>query len=553
MNIQSSPAHLQHGTDLRASADHPWWRGATIYQIYPRSFADSNGDGIGDLPGITAKLDHVADLGAEAIWISPFFTSPMKDFGYDVADFCDVDPIFGTLADFDALVARAHSLGLKVLIDQVYSHSSDQCAWFTESRQSKDNPKADWYVWADPKADGSPPTNWQSVFGGPAWQWDARRRQYYLHNFLTEQPDLNVHNPEVQEALLGVARFWLDRGVDGFRIDALNFAMHDLEYRDNPPAPDDGRTKGRPFDYQLKKYNQGHLGIVDFIERIRGVMDEYGATFSVAEVGGEESEREMRLYTAGNTRLNSAYGFDFLYAPALTASYIADTLAKWPAEEPGWPSWAFENHDAPRAVTRWSSDAMRADAGLTEAFLRLKMALLVSLRGNIILYYGEELGLDQVHIPFDRLQDPEAIANWPLTLSRDGARTPMPWDAGSNHLGFGSGEPWLPVGDSHATRAVSRQASDAESLLNLTRDLLALRNSERAMRWGSLNCIDTGGDDVLAFVREGEGEAVTCVFNLTENTAAWPKAGAAGAVLTNVNGAVAGEALPPFGAVMMRG
>ena len=334
--------------------------------------------------------------------------------------------------------------------------------------------------------------------------------------------------------------------------------MHDLEYRDNPPAPDDGRTKGRPFDYQLKKYNQGHLGIVDFIERIRGVMDEYGATFSVAEVGGEESEREMRLYTAGDNRLNSAYGFDFLYAPTLTASYIADTLAKWPAEEPGWPSWAFENHDAPRAVTRWSSDAMRADAGLTEAFLRMKMALLVSLRGNIILYYGEELGLDQVHIPFDRLQDPEAIANWPLTLSRDGARTPMPWDAGSNHLGFGSGEPWLPVGDSHATRAVSRQAGDAESLLNLTRDLLALRNSERAMRWGSLNCIDTAekdrdGDDVLAFVRECEGEAVTCVFNLTENTAAWPKAVAAGTVLTTINGAAAGEALPPFGAVMMRG
>ena len=558
MNIQSSPKT----TDLRAATDHPWWRGATLYQIYPRSFADSNGDGIGDLPGITAKLDHVADLGAEAIWISPFFTSPMKDFGYDVADFCDVDPIFGDLADFDALVARAHDLGLKVLIDQVYSHSSDQCAWFTESRQSKDNPRADWYVWADPKPDGSPPTNWQSVFGGPAWQWDARRRQYYLHNFLTEQPDLNVHNPEVQEALLGVARFWLDRGVDGFRIDALNFAMHDLAMRDNPPAPDDGRTKGRPFDYQLRQYNQGHLDIVHFIERIRGVMDEYGACFSVAEVGGDESEREMKLYTEGTARLNSAYGFDFLYAPALTASSIAETLARWPDEEGvGWPSWAFENHDAPRAVSRWVSAAVRDDADLREAFLRLKMALLVSLRGNIILYYGEELGLDQVEIPFDRLQDPEAIANWPLTLSRDGARTPMPWDATSNHLGFGvgdiGGEPWLPTGPNHAERAVSRQAEDAASLLNLTRDLLAIRNSERAMRWGNLTCIDTGGDDVLAFVREyhnGQGgEAVTCVFNLTETAAAWPKGVAAGAVLQSINGAAAGEALPPFGAVMMRG
>ena len=553
MNIQSSPAHMHGVTDLRACPDFPWWKGATIYQIYPRSFADSNGDGIGDLPGITAKLDHVADLGAEAIWISPFFTSPMKDFGYDVADFCDVDPIFGTLADFDALVARAHSLGLKVLIDQVYSHSSDQCAWFEESRQSRDNPKADWYVWADPKPDGSPPTNWQSVFGGPAWQWDARRRQYYLHNFLTEQPDLNVHNPVVQEALLGVARFWLDRGVDGFRIDALNFAMHDLQFRDNPPAPDDGRVKGRPFDYQLRQYNQGHLDIVKFIERIRGVMDDYGATFSVAEVGGDESEREMKLYTEGGKRLNSAYGFDFLYAPALTASAICETLAKWPDEAGvGWPSWAFENHDAPRAVSRWVSENVRSDAALREAFLRLKMALLVSLRGNIILYYGEELGLDQVDIPFDRLQDPEAIANWPLTLSRDGARTPMPWDAGSNHLGFGSGEPWLPTGESHAARAVNRQASDAASLLNLTRELLTLRNSQRALRWGTMTCIDTGGDDVLAFTRVLDGEAVTCVFNLTEEPAAWPKAVAAGAVLTTINGAAAGEELPPFGAVMMR-
>ena len=227
----------------------PWWKGATIYQIYPRSFMDSNGDGIGDLPGITARLDHVASLGVDAIWISPFFRSPMKDFGYDVSDYRDVDPIFGTLADFDALVARAHALGLKVLIDQVYSHSSDEHEWFAESRASRDNRKADWYVWADAKPDGSPPSNWQSVFGGPAWTWDARRGQYYLHNFLSSQPQLNMHNPQVQDAALGVMRFWLERGVDGFRIDALNFAMHDPELKDNPPAPATNKQRTRPFPF----------------------------------------------------------------------------------------------------------------------------------------------------------------------------------------------------------------------------------------------------------------------------------------------------------------
>ena len=541
----------------------PWWKRGVIYQVYPRSFADSDGDGIGDLAGIEAHLDHIASLGVDAIWLSPIFPSPMADFGYDVADYTGVEPMFGDLAAFDRLLAAVHARGLKLLLDFVPNHSSTRHPWFVESRSSRDNPKRDWHFWRDPAPDGGPPNNWISDMGGPAWELDPVTGQYYLHTFLKEQADLNWRNPEVAAAMTDVLRFWLDRGVDGFRIDALNFAMHDLEFRDNPPAPDDGRVKGRPFDYQLRQYNQGHLDIVHFIERIRAVMDDYGATFSVAEVGGDESEREMKLYTEGTARLNSAYGFDFLYAPALTASSIAETLARWPDEEGvGWPSWAFENHDAPRAVSRWVSAAVRDDADLREAFLRLKMALLVSLRGNIILYYGEELGLDQVEIPFDRLQDPEAIANWPLTLSRDGARTPMPWDATSNHLGFGEGdiggEPWLPTGPNHAERAVSRQAEDAASLLNLTRVLLAFRNSERAMRWGNLTCIDTGGDDVLAFVREyhnGQGgEAVTCVFNLTETAAAWPKAvKPTGTVLTNINGAVAGDPLPPFGAVFLRG
>lgn len=407
----------------------PWWKGAAIYQIYPRSFADSNGDGIGDLNGITAHLDHVATLGVDAVWLSPFFTSPMKDFGYDVADYRDVDPIFGTLADFDALIARAHALGLRVIIDQVYSHTSNEHPWFQQSRASRSGDKADWYVWADAKPDGSPPSNWQSVFGGPAWTWDARRQQYYMHNFLKEQPQLNGHNPAVQQALLDTARFWLNRGVDGFRLDAINFAMHDPALTDNPPAPATNRARTRPFDFQLKLHNQGHADIPPFLERIRALLDEYGAGFTVAEVGGEDSDREMKLFTTGGTRLDSAYGFDFLYAERLTPALVADAVARWPdAPGIGWPSWAFENHDAPRALSRWTTPEH------APAFARMKMLLLACLRGNIFLYQGEELGLTQVDIPFDALLDPEAIANWPMTLSRDGARTPMPWKIGRAHV-----------------------------------------------------------------------------------------------------------------------
>lgn len=486
----------------------PWWRGAAIYQIYPRSFMDSNADGIGDLPGITQKLDHVSDLGVDAIWISPFFKSPMKDFGYDVSDYCDVDPIFGTLEDFDALIARAHSLGLKVLIDQVYSHTSDEHAWFAESRSSRTNDKADWYVWADPKPDGSPPSNWQSVFGGPAWTWDARRGQYYLHNFLSSQPQINGHNPDVQNALLDVARFWLDRGVDGFRIDALNFLMHDPQLRDNPPAPQTDRQRTRPFDFQIRQYNQSHPDIPAFIARIREVTDSYDAIFTVAEVGGDEAEAEMKAFTAGETHLNSAYGFNFLYADRFTPGLICSAQAQWPDEpELGWPSWAFENHDAPRALSRWCAPEHR------DAFARLKMLLLMALRGNVILYYGEELGLTQVDIPFDQLHDPEAIANWPLTLSRDGARTPMPWTAEAPHGGFTSAEPWLPVGAVNQQLAVDVQRDDPQSLLSYTKQVLALRNANPALHHGAVvSCKPEG--DLLELTREADGQRLRCLFNM---------------------------------------
>lgn len=527
------------------AASMPWWRGAAIYQVYPRSFQDSNGDGVGDLPGITSRLEYIARLGVDAIWISPFFTSPMRDFGYDVADYCDVDPIFGTLADFDALVARAHDLGLKVLIDQVYAHTSNEHAWFTESRTSRDNPKADWYVWADPKADGSPPSNWQSVFGGPAWTWDARRGQYYLHNFLSSQPQLNCHLPAVQDALLGVARFWLDRGVDGFRLDALNFAMHDPALRDNPPASANGKPRTRPFDFQQRLYNQSHADIPLFLERIREVLDQYDAIFTVAEVGGEGALGEMHAFTQGDRRLNSAYGFNFLYADRLTPCLVADALGEWPeAAGTGWPSWALENHDAPRALSRWCRPDHR------DAFARLKVMLLASLRGNIIIYQGEELGLTQVEIAFGQLMDPEAIANWPLTLSRDGARTPMPWTAQDEQGGFTQGQPWLPLGEENMARAVDRQEGDASSLLALTRDLVALRRDNGVLRSGTCEVL-VADETRLVLRRTLNGEVVLAVFNFSAEPADWPaEAGAEGEIIKSVNGAELGR-LPPFGAIII--
>ena len=498
-----------------ATVHYPWWRGATIYQIYPRSFSDSNGDGVGDLPGITARLDHIASLGVDGIWISPFFQSPMKDFGYDVSDYRAVDPLFGTLEDFDRLVARAHALRLKVIIDQVYSHTSDAHAWFQKSRASRVNDKADWYVWADAKPDGSPPSNWQSVFGGGAWTWDARRGQYYLHNFLSSQPNINLHNPDVQDAMLYVGRFWLDRGIDGFRLDAINFAAHDPQLRDNPAAPDTGAVRTRPFDFQLHTYNQSHPIIVDFVARVRAMTDTYGDIFTVAEVGGADPVAEMQRFTAQPGGINSAYSFDFLYAPTLSPKLVEKVLEQWPARpEIGWPSWAFSNHDAPRAISRWASEDDRA------AMARLNLLLLISLRGNIFLYQGEELGLPQAAIAFEDLQDPEAITNWPLTLGRDGARTPMPWSSNASHGGFSHARPWLPIPDSHLALAVDAQNGDPESQLNLTRSLVRLRADHDALFSGDARVL-VAGDALLVIERTTEIQRLLCVFNLGATPAEW--------------------------------
>ncbi len=509
MNLEIIPK-----SGKRSESTTEWWRGAVIYHVYPLSFADSNGDGYGDLRGVTDHLDYIKSLGVDAIWLSPFYTSPMRDFGYDVSNYCDVDPVFGTLADFDALIAGAHAHGLKVIVDQIYSHTALQHPWFQESRRDRVNPKADWYVWADAKPDGSPPTNWQSVFMGPAWTWDSRRGQYYLNNFQTDQPDLNVHNGEVQEALLDVARFWLDRGVDGFRLDAINFSMHDPQFRDNPPAGDTGK-RTRPFDYQHHFYNQSHPDIPKFLERVRALTESRDAIFLVAEVGGEQAGAEMRLYTQGQKRLHSAYGFQYLYSDKLTSALVRDCSLGWKgARDEGWPSWAFSNHDAPRVVSRWS------DNGDETAFAKLALLLLVTLRGSVFVYQGEELGLPQGEVPHMALRDPEAIANWPHTLGRDGARTPMPWRATSVNAGFSAGVPWLPLDPVHRDMAVDTQERQPDSTLHFARRAIALRRSLPALRSGSIRFRDEP-EPLLVFERDEGRQALLCAFNLGARAIRW--------------------------------
>ncbi len=485
-----------------------WWRGAVIYQIYPRSFRDSDGDGIGDLNGIAERLDHVAGLGVDGIWLSPFFTSPMKDFGYDVADYRDVDPMFGTMADFDRLLDRAHELGLKVVIDQVYSHSSDQHAWFRESRSSRDNPKADWYVWADPKPDGTPPNNWLAVFGGHSWTWEPRRKQYYFHNFLVEQPDLNLHNPEVQDEILDTARFWLDKGVDGFRLDVANFYMHDRELRDNPPVPHPDPIK--PYWMQRQLYTRSRPETLDFVARLRGVMDEYDARMTVAEIASATPVQTMVEYTEGPDRFHTAYSFVFLrgaFGAGDVRRGIEESLA---ASKDAWPSWAFSNHDVIRVASRFGEPSAERS--------KMLIALLACLRGTAFLYQGEELGLTNSEVPFERLQDPEGIAFWPEHKGRDGCRTPMPWAADAPNAGFSSsGETWLPLEAAHFPLAADRQDGDPDSPLNFTRRFLAWRRGHEVLRTGDIRFLDAD-EPLLAFERSGGGARMLCAFNLGGGT-----------------------------------
>lgn len=493
--------------------DAPWWRGAVTYQIYPRSFLDTDGDGVGDLPGIIERLDYVAGLGVDAIWIAPFFKSPMADFGYDIADYRDVDPLFGTLADFDALLAEAHRLGLKVMIDQVLSHNSIEHAWFRESRENRDNPKADWYVWADAKDDGSPPNNWLSLFGGSAWQWEPRRGQYYLHNFLASQPDLNFHNAEVRAAILDSVRFWLDKGVDGFRLDAINFCFHDRQLRDNPPKPKHERT-GRgfspdnPYAFQYHYYNNTRPENLAFLGELRALMDGYPDVAALGEISSEDSLATMAEYTRPG-RLHMGYSFELL-TDDFSASHIRGTVQRLEAQmTEGWPCWAISNHDVERVLTRWGRGHSSAPLA------NLLTAMVCSLRGSVCVYQGEELGLTEAELPYEALQDPYGIAFWPQFKGRDGCRTPMPWNDADAQAGFSRGMPWLPVPQEHRKLAVSRQDADPDSVLNGFRAFVRWRKAQPALRWGDIAFLDTA-EPVLAFTRHLDGQTILAVFNLSD-------------------------------------
>ncbi|MER8771793.1 alpha-glucosidase family protein [Mesorhizobium sp. M0092] len=496
-----------------------WWRGCVIYQIYPRSFQDTTGDGSGDLLGITSRLANVASLGVDAVWLSPFFKSPMADMGYDVSDYCAVDPMFGTSEDFDALIAEAHRLGLKVIIDQVLSHSSDRHEWFVESRTSRDNAKADWYVWADAKPDGTAPNNWLSLFGGPAWEWDATRRQYYLHNFLASQPDLNFHNPQVQDALLETVRFWLERGVDGFRLDTVNYYVHDRWLRSNPPLAESvagTNTATSPYFYQEHLFDKTQPENLAFLRRFRALLNEYEGRAAVGEIGDESrSLQTLAAYTGGGDKLQMSYTFDLL-GPQFSAAHVRGCVEAFESTVfDGWVCWAFSNHDVVRHVSRWTRPG-----GDPDSVAKFSIVLLSCLRGSICLYQGEELGLEEAELAFEDLRDPFGIRFWPEIKGRDGCRTPMVWEAGADNAGFSTGKPWLPVPANHRARAVDVQDGEQTSVLASYRAMLALRKQHPALVRGSIRFLDAEGD-VLAFIREGGDEKLLCVFNFADEPAGW--------------------------------
>ena len=499
-----------------AAVDMDWWRGAVIYQVYPRSFADTTGDGVGDLPGVISKLDYIAGLGIDAVWLSPFFKSPMKDFGYDVSAYRQVDPLFGTLEDFDRLIEAAHARGLRIIIDQVLNHTSDQHAWFQASRQGRNNEKCDWYVWADPKPDGTPPNNWLSIFGGSAWQWEPRRGQYYLHNFLVSQPDLNYHNPAVSAQMLEEAQFWLARGVDGFRLDAINFCFHDPLLRDNPPKPMAER-KGRgfridnPYAHQVHLYDNTQPQNHAFLEALRRLMDKYAPAVALGEVSAEDAVETIVQYTSGAKRLHMAYNFELL-VDEFSTDHIRQSVETLAARcEDCWPCWAIGNHDVARVATRWS------DGKETARRAKLFNALLLSLRGSACVYQGEELGLTQAELPDALLQDPYGLAFWPAFKGRDGCRTPMPWNDWETECGFTSGYPWLPIPAEHRALTVSRQDANPDSVLNAFRTFVRWRRSMPALRGGNIRLFDSPAG-TLCFIREKDGNSLLACFNFGATT-----------------------------------
>jgi alpha-glucosidase len=490
-----------------------WWQTGVIYQIYPRSFKDTSGNGVGDLAGIIEKLDYLTDtLGVDAIWISPFYPSPMKDFGYDVADYVDIDPLFGDLKTFDKLLERAHRRQLRVIIDLVINHTSDQHPWFLDSRSSKDNPKRDWYVWVDAKPDGSPPNNWLSVFGGPAWEWDEKTRQYYLHSFLKEQPDLNYRNAEVWKAMEGVIRFWLDRGVDGFRIDVAHYSMKDPQLRDNPIATSPRQRGHRPlyeYDTQIHLYDKGHADLHPIYRKFRQVLDAYNHDWprvSIGEVHIFELEEWVKYYGMNLDEIHMPFNFKLLYSnwQAMIIRAVVDELEAI-LPDGAWPNYVLGNHDETRLVSRIGKEQARVAA-----------MLLLTLRGTPTLYMGDEIGMADGEIPPEYIQDPPGLIH--PSFGRDPCRTPMQWDDSPN-AGFSevdNGKIWLPISEDYQKVNVSQALRDSRSILNLYRTLLAYRKETPALQWGIYEPIDLVPENCFAFTRLAEiGPMILVVLNFS--------------------------------------
>lgn len=491
------------------SDTHPWWERGVVYQIYPRSFQDSDGDGIGDLTGIERRLDHVASLGVDAIWLSPIFPSPMKDFGYDVADYCGIEPVFGDLAAFDRLCAAIHARGLRLILDFVPNHSSDQHPWFRASRASRDDPRRDWYIWRDAAPDGGPPNNWISDFGGSAWEWDAATGQYYLHAFLKEQPDLNWRNPGLRAAMMDVLRFWFDRGVDGFRIDVLWHIVKDDAFPDNPPNPawtPDRTERDRVLQLHSTDQPEAHAISADF----RALADAYGDRVLIGEIF-LPNDRHARWYgTPDRPQVHLPFNFQLIengWNARILHRLIADYEASLPPH--GWPNWVIGSHDAPRIAAR-----------IGEAQARVAATLLLTLRGTPTFYQGDELAIGEVPIPADRVRDPQDLRQPGLGIGRDRSRTPMPWDA-SPHAGFSTVEPWLPLNPDWPTRNVAAQDRDPASMLSHVRRLLALRRAHEALSVGTMTLLD-GDGDVLAYERRAGGERLLVALNLGSVAATFP-------------------------------
>ena len=505
-----------------------WWDNAVIYQIYPRSFMDANNDGIGDLAGITSRLDYIAELGVDAIWISPFFKSPQKDFGYDVSDYCDINPEYGTLADFDALIEGVHARGMKLMIDIVPAHCSDQHEWFEESRQSRDNSKADWFHWVDPLPDGSAPTNWLSFFGGRAWSWEPRRQQYYLHNFLPSQPNLNHANPKVTEAFVDIARFWFERGVDGFRLDAVHTINADSTYKDNAANPEfvpgELPQQQQPFFRQLHDSAQlNQPNIQRFSEAYRKVADDYGDRFLMGELHGDDPVKASETFTAEG-RLHATYNFNLLAWAGLDVSglksAITDAIAAFNGT--GRLTFAFSNHDVPRSATRQMAP-LNVPADKQEALQLLLLKLETCLIGSTCIYQGEELALEDVQdIPVDKMQDPWGIEFAPVFLGRDTCRTPMVWSSDAPNGGFSNAnQTWLPVAEAHLARAGLDEAKRNGSVYKDFAAFLKWRKSQPALISANQMSALSGGDTQIIFDRMSAAQNLRCTFDFDTLTASF--------------------------------